>query len=240
MAAAGAVRVMKALVVAACLAALTLFPASAVAQQSGAVIVFLQAPEEVVTDGQSIVIAGVVTLTVDITAFTEITGIPVEYAVTGAPAWASVVVSPANDVFPIGYGAPTGVAYTVTRQIMVTLTAAESMPEDLTDVIEITATTSPGLLGRSFTGKGSTIVAYDAPEEPCPEHAGMTHEQMAAMAVDAANAYNAQQREEQTGTSDDVTVQNASASPVPMPWVAVGGFALVGAGVGLVLRRKYA
>lgn len=233
---------MKALVlVAACLAALTLLPAAAQAQQAGALIVTLQPPEAALTEDGPLTFLGTVTLTVDYTAYTSISGIPVQYTVTKQPAWATVVVSPSSDVFSLGpYPGPSA-SMTMTKQITIIVNAAsDDLDQDLTDLIEITATTTPGLLGKAFTGKGSTPITYDAPEEPCAEHAGMTHEQMAALAVEAADTYNAYQREQQAGSSEDVTVQNAAASTIPMPWVAVGGFALVGAGIGLVLRRRLA
>lgn len=234
---------MKALVlVVATLALLAFLPAPAQAQGSSAVIVQIEPAEEALVDGSTITLHAVVTYVADYLSLLNVNGVPVDYAVTRAPPWAAVTVTPASDIFPPPAGAPVGASYSMSRAIIITVSATGDFAEDLTDVIELTATTHPTApLTASATGKGQAQVRYlGAENEPCPEHPGMTHEEMAAMAVDAANAYNAQQREEQTGSSDDVTVQNASAAPVSMPWVLVGGFALVGAGIGLVLRRKYA
>lgn len=234
---------MKALLlVAASLAILAFLPAGAHAQMSSAVVIRIEPAEGPIVDDSAIVLHAVVTYVADDLAALNVNGVPVEYTVTQAPAWATVTLTPPSDVFPPPAVAPAGASYVVTRTLTITVSATSDLDEDVTDFIEMSATTHPSApLATSATGKGQVQVQYlGAEDEPCPEHAGMTHEEMAALAVDAANAYNAEQREQQTGSSDDVAVQDASASRVPMPWIAVVGFALVGAGVGLVLRRKYA
>jgi len=226
-------------VIAAALALVAFLPAPAQAQMSSSLVVHLPGPETPLVEGASLSLAGQVTLIADLTGYANLNGIPVTYTVVDKPAWAIVTLSPANDIFPVPYGLPMGTSYVVTRPIVVSVTVdpAAAPAQDTTDDIVIAATTAPSApLATSATGHGSFLVQYDAPdEEPCAEHAGMTHEQMAQMAVDAADAYNAQQRDE---ASDDVTVQNTAATRVSTPWVAVGGFALVGAAVGLVLRRR--
>lgn len=226
---------MKALLIglAVLLATLAALP-HASAQQTGAVTVHLQAPTEAVREDGSISFSGTVTFVSDYTAVTSLMGVPVQYMVTAAPEWASVVVSPASDVFPLP-AAGASPSYVATRTFTITVAAGQELPSDVTSLVQITATTTPGLLGKSFSGRGETLVHYDAPEhEDCPE--GYTTEEVAAMAAEAADAYNAYQRDQ--SSSDDVTVQNAAASRLSVPWAAVAGFALVGAAVGLVLRRR--
>lgn len=218
---------------------LTFLPAPASAQQQGAVTVQLNVPETPLADDLTrITFAGIVTFTTDVTASASTTGIPVSYTVTKQPEWASVIISPATDVF--SFGMPTGLSMTATKTVTIVVSLAKDPGEDLNGVIEITAETSPGPFGASFTGKGSTPIAYDAPEEePCAEGHLVTNADWEAMAVEAADAYNeyqASKAEEDGG--DEVSVQTGGASTLPMPWLIVGGFALIGAGVGLVLRRR--
>lgn len=233
---------MKALVlVTATLALFSLLPALAQAQGSSALTVQLMPPEAALIDGSSITITGNVTLTADLLAYANLNGIPVTYTVEKQPAWLVVSVTPSSDVFPLPQ-TPTGTAISITRPISVTLSPdpASAPSMDTVSKVILGATAIPSAPASwSVQGRGSIPIMYDAPDPvPCAEHEGMTHEQMAQMAVDAANAYNAQQRDEASG--DDVTVQNAAATTLPMPWVAVAGFALVGAAAGLVLRRRRA
>lgn len=222
---------------AALLAILLLIP-GAQAQQSAALVVALGVPEEALGEGaETITFVGRVTLTVDYTAILSPTGIPVTYTVTKQPEWASVIVSPSSDVFPAPTAPSGGMAYQAERAITITVTLAHEVTEDMRDEVEITASTTPAMLGKSATGKGSTLVAVVAPEEACPEHAGLTPAQM-ALAADAVDAYNEYQAAKEDDASDEVTTQSAGASPVPLAGVALGGFALAGAIVGLVLRRR--
>lgn len=227
------------LVTLALLSLLTFLPSPAAAQQQGSITVQLEAPEAPLTgEVESLTFRGIVTLTTDATAYASLTGIPVQYTVTMQPEWATIIVSPASDVFSLP--APgIGAAITMSKAVTITVTLHHDPGEDVNDLVEISAVTSPGgPLGTSFAGKGTTPIAYDAPDaEPCPEHAALSNVDWASVAVEAADAYNEQQAAKQ-GSGDEVSVQTGGSSTLPMPWIVVGGFALIGAGVGLVLRRR--
>lgn len=128
---------------------------TAAAQQSGSITVQLNAPSEVVKPLQApIQFSGKVTFTADYGVAAGLIGVPVSYTVTKQPAWATVLVSPATDIFP----APTAganAAYTAERPITVTVTASDQAPAFQADTIEITATTTAPAPGKSFTGKSS-------------------------------------------------------------------------------------
>lgn len=228
------------LVALAALALLTLVPSPAAAQQSAAMTVALNAPETLSDATRMVTFSGTITFTADLTGYTGINGIPVTYTVTKNPTWATVLISPATDVFPVPAGPPVGLSYTVTKTITVTIGLADDPTEDVFDQVEITATTTPTVNGKAAVGKGAAPVSYDAPDQPCPDHLG--DPRLAALAVEAADAYNewqaAKEDEDASASSDDVHVQSAGASTLPLPWVAVAGFALVGAAVGLVVRRR--
>lgn len=216
---------------------LTFLAAPAAAQSQGSVTVMLGAVDEAFTEeGQTLTFTGIVTLVADVTAHASTTGIPVQYTITKSPAWTSVVVSPASDVFT--FGTPTGVSVQSTKTFTVTVTLGEAPADDVADQIEITAQTSAAPLGSSFTGKGSTPIVYDAPEEPCPGHDIVTNADWASLAVEAADAYNEHQAAQQ-GEAEEVSVQTGGASAISTPWVVAAGFAIIGAGVGLLLRRRF-
>lgn len=231
------------------LALLTLLPAPAQAQQSAALTMTLAAPDAPLTAGALLSFHGVVTYTADYTAALSLSGTPVSYTVSAMPEWASVVVSPANDVFPGPNSPGFGLSYTATRMITITVTLARPLAEDASGAIEITAVSRPGMLGQSATGKASAPILYDAPDEPCDEAAHS--EELLALAREAADAYAKEQATQEDATTDvptgrpdapteDLTVQNTGAQPLgALPWIGLAGFALVGAGVGLVLRKRF-
>lgn len=226
----------------AALALVAFLPAPAAAQQSGALVLTTGTPDALRPDG-FVTYTVQATLTVDYTAALALSGIPVTYVVENKPAWASVTLSPASDVFPpppAGY-VPSGFAYQQVRILQVTIAAGPDAPTvDVYEALELGAITSPGMFGQPIYGRGSTVVFYDAPEEepPCPEHA-FTDAQIAQMTATAVDAYNEHEAKD-SESSDDVSVQSTGASPVPVAGIAVAGFALVGAGVGLLLRRRMA
>jgi len=216
--------------------------APAQAQQSAAITMALNPSDEPLRDDNVLVLTGVVTYTADWTGALTFTGTPVTYTITAAPEWASVVVSPASDMFPAPSSPQPGLAYTVSRQITITISLAEELARDATGVIELSAVTTAGIAGKSVSGKGAVPIRYDAPEKPCDEaHA----QELLALAKRAADAYAAEQgagigasAPAASPRDDDVVVQSGSATPLPLPWGAVAAFGLAGAGVGLLMRRR--
>lgn len=220
----------------AALALLTFLPAPAAAQQQGSLVLQIAPPETIYPD-TTITTVATATLTVDVTGMLSPSGIPVTYMVETVPAWATVTLSPASDVFTAPMMVPNGASYTVTRTFTITISVAH-YPGDMIDLLRIAAITSPGFMGQSIYGAGEATLFYDGPnaDEEC-DH-GLTDAQVAALKAEAIDAYNEYNAAKDAESSDEVTVQNASASPVPLTSLAIAGFALVGAGVGLVLRKR--
>lgn len=224
------------------LALLTFLPTPAAAQQSGNVTVTLNSPERALVAHDSVTTNGIVTLTVDYTAILGLTGIPVTYTITQAPAWATVVVSPSSDVFPAPMAPMPGLAYTVMRPITISISVADGPGADEIGVVELTAVTSAAPLGRSFAGKGVIPVSFDHVDEECHE---LNDAEILALAREAANEYAANggvaaaSDAPTTSASDpELHTQSTGASTLSLPWIAIVGFAIVGAGVGLLLKRR--
>lgn len=231
---------MKALILATLVLGLVLVPAPAQAQQSGALVVMLQPPTELLSeDLETMTLSGVVVFTADLTVLANVVGTPVSYTVTKQPAWASVIISPATDVFPTNAFVGASTSVTASRPIRVTVSLSDHPTADVTDAIEITAETSVGTPGRSFSGTGAAPIGYDAPDEPCDQHVGMTQAQMEQAAAAIAD-YRAQQSSPQTAPQEVTTQSAGEKAPVPVFGLAVVACALVGAAVGLALRRKWA
>lgn len=219
---------------------LVLLPAPAQAQQTGSLVLHITPSDAPLREDGTLVLSGFATLTVDTTAVLAFSGIPVMYTIETHPAWASAIVSPSTDVFPAPMaGAAPGLSYTVTRSFTISVSAATLPMEDVTDILRMGAETTPHAMGRPVYGSGEALLTYDAPDEPCPEHA-VTQEQLATWAAQAADAYNEQQASGTQQAPEEVTVQDAGASPIPLPWAAVGGCAILGAGIGLAMRRRLA
>jgi hypothetical protein len=217
------------------LAGLALATPLAAAQQSSSVTVQLVPPERPLSADKPSIATGTVFYVADLTAYASLSGIPVQYAVTRAPAWASVVVTPANDVFPVP--STPSVTYVTARSITLTIAIAADAPAGAVDVIEITAMAGAAPLGRSAEGLGSFLVTTAAAPRPtpCPDAPAAAPESATAPASPARGA-EARVTPQEGG---EVTVQQAAASPVSTPWLVVGAFGLVGAGVGIVIRRRF-
>lgn len=220
------------------LSAAATIPAAS-AQQQGQLVISLQGPLEPLTEGATHVISGVAVLTVDITAYTAMSGIPVQYSVL-FPEWASAVVTPSSDVFQLPPVPPGMTSVTMMRPFQVMVTPVAALDEDKIDILSLHAVTSPSSpFGMSFSGRGDTQVAYDAPDKHDEECELLTAEEKAALLAAGAEAYNAYAEEQAADESgDEVTVQGAGATPLSTPWVVVAAFGLVGAGVGLALKRR--
>jgi hypothetical protein len=228
------------LALAAALAFAAFLPAPAEAQSQSQLTIAMNAPAEVFNADTTVVsFSGITTYTGDPLQYTQLNGIPISYEVTKSPAWLSVTVSPASDVIPVG--TPSGVTITAARVFVVTAILDPDFEGEDVDQIEVTVMQPASTLVSGASAKNAVPVVADVTaEEPCPEGA---HADLLTLAGEAADAYNAEQaqmRDEETtdGSSDEVSVQDTAVKPLSLPWLAVGGFALVGAGVGLVLRRR--
>jgi hypothetical protein len=171
--------------------------------------------------------AGKVTYVGDPTSMLNLHGVPVQYKITQAPAWAAVTVSPGSDVIQL---TTQGTTTTGSAHFTVTVFAgADAVPSSEVGIIEITATVIPSApLTPPKSASGQAPVQFYVPphEDGCEEHA--------TVAALFAEAPAAAPKEE---SGDDLHVQTAGVAPAGT-WYAVGGFALVGAGVGLMLRRR--
>lgn len=138
---------------------------TAEAQASASLTISLNPPSEAVKPLQNpISFTGSVTFTSDYSSLTGVIGIPVQYTVSQKPAWATVIVNPASDVFPApqaGAGSA-GTSYTITRPITITVSASDQAPAFQADTIEITGTTTaaPGG-GTAKSGKGTAPISAE-------------------------------------------------------------------------------
>lgn len=207
----------------------------------------LAAPEEVFTSQTpSITLAGTTTYTGDPGTHLRTGGVPIVYTVSKAPGWLSVVVTPTSDVIPTT-GMPTSVTVTATRTFHVTATLDPLFVGQAADQIEITVTQPPDAFFSAAEAKNAIPIVADVEETPCEAH----DEQLLALAGQAAEAY---ARERASGAVDagdvgagrpggsepELITQDTSSRPLAPPWIVVAGFALVGAGIGLTLRRRLA
>jgi hypothetical protein len=102
---------------------------------------------------------GEATLTYDPSKASNVVGVPVSYKVTKQPAWASVVVSPATDVFATGSAPGASTSATQKSSFTVSVTASDQAPAFASDSIEITATASLQNPSQQVTAAQSTPIA---------------------------------------------------------------------------------
>ena len=130
--------------------------AEAQTSQFNAVISITPTSEKVKPLQGSITMSGQVSFTGDPQAFGNIVGIPVEYKVTKNPAWASVTVSPANDVIQAGQPGANG-QVTGTKSFTVSVLATDQAPAFQAENIEITATFRPANPGAAAKSVATTV-----------------------------------------------------------------------------------
>ena len=196
------------------------------------IVLSITPPQDALTvDAPVAVVAGKIDFTGDPSTLLNTNGVPVEYTITKAPAWLAVVVSPSHDVIPLYMAG--GAIVTGSRTFTVSLHAANAtLDQSVLDVVEITATvypSSPGTPPKSVA-QGFPVQYYVPPhEDDCDEHA--------TAAALLAQAREAEQASADEAQGEELVVQSGTVTPVGT-WYAVGGFGLVGAGVGLLLRRR--
>jgi hypothetical protein len=148
---------------------LALATPTALAQQQGALTFFIQPPDHALHAGDHPTLVGTATLTVDVTAYTGVAGIPVAYSVSKLPASLHAVVSPSNDLFPLPNSPTLGLSYSVSRQVTVSLVVDEDLPAGFhADTIEVTAFTSPTFAGKSIMGRAMVPLMLAGASNPCP------------------------------------------------------------------------
>lgn len=201
------------------------------AQQSASLTIYAETPSEIIS-GTPTTVAGTAIFTADYTAILGVSGIPVAYSISAMPEWATVVISPSSDVFPMPSTPGFGLSYTAARQFQVTIMTSHDLPAWQTGLIEITATTEAATLGRSAVAK--TTIPVTAGPSHCPEAP------LEAATEGAAPPLAAPEESPTAAPSEggEVTVQQAATSPVSTPWLVVAAFGLVGASVGIVLRQR--
>lgn len=205
------------------------------AQFNTSLVLSAAPPEAPLLAGGRLSYGGTATFTADVLVFGNTQGVPVTYTVTQAPEWATVVVSPQSDVFPVMLQ-PT-LAQSASRPFTVLVDGAPVGPDGALGLIEVTATATPTMPGgKAATAKVAVPIRFDAGDAPCPEHDDV----QAAFAIIDASMPTPDAAQEDAEASEDgtTTVQSGSATPLALPAAAVLGFAAVGAGVGLVLRRR--
>lgn len=197
----------------------------AAAQQQGGITVLVTPPGTAQVNNVTTTV-GRVTLTADLSAYSSPTGIPVVYTVSKAPAWASVAISPSNDLFA-SQPMP-GTVMSISRPISIVI-LADSLPAnvDLTDVIEITAQSMPTFAGKALIGKAAVPIHAVGPS--CATASASSEPVVKTTSVAPAKA---------PSSSPPLTVQSNEAMLPTTGFALVGGFAVAGAGVGLLLARR--
>lgn len=205
---------------------------AAEAQTTGpqySIIVSLVPPEDPFSPRQlSLDMAGKVEYVGDPSSALNLNGVYVEYHITKAPAWLSVTVSPSTDVIHLAQGQQ----YVGASVFTVSMMASEGgAPGSAADVVEITATVTPSMpFSYSKSAAAQAMVQYYAGEnEECDEGHTVALTPLSAEPEPAA----ARPEEE-----PELTVQSGGVAPMGT-WYAIAGFGLVGAGVGILLRRRF-
>lgn len=199
---------------------------SAAAQGSASLTLVLGAPDQPVAAGSTTTLTGTATYVAEWTAQLAMDGIEVQYVVANAPEWATVVVSPSSDIFTFGYAPAPGMTVAATRTFTVTILGAPGAHDGAVGLVEIQAVTEGTLLVRTAAATGSVAVQYDA--------GGECHDLAPLVAASVSPA--SEEPAEDTG----LTTQSAAPAkfPAALPLAAVAGCAVVGAGAGLLLRKR--
>jgi hypothetical protein len=215
------------------LAALVLAPLAS-AQQQGVLTLRVSTPTSDLRPDTSLAVAGVATLYADPTVAAQLSGVPVRFFITKLPNGTTATISPATDVFE--FGPQVATTWESTRPFQVIVYGTKDLPADTFDVVEVTAVTTPSFGGNYFSAKVMIPLHLVNGDTACPP-ANATP----ATAPPPAPA---------PTTSATKASANASATPVHVqstapaatfpvaPAAAIGGFAVVGAAVGLLVRRR--
>lgn len=134
-------------------------PAQAQGAQINPTITVIPTSDKVKPLQGSITMSGTATYTADASSNANIVGIPVEYKATKFPPWASVTISPANDVIALAPGAAGAGSAQVTgsRTFTVSVLASDQAPAFQPADIEITATFRPQQPGATPVSKATTV-----------------------------------------------------------------------------------
>lgn len=205
------------------LAAFALFApsASAVGQSSATLMVHPDAAP--VEPGEQVVLKGVLTLVADATAAAELSGMRVHYEIKHSPEWATVVLTPADDVIHFSsVPGPVQTAYTTFR---VTVIPDAHMTQSEVGLVEVVASVRGQFHATSATGAVPVLVEVPPVCEP-----------VAATPVETLD--DAQDTQADASQDDDLSVQSAApAAPLPVAPLLVG-CAIAGALAGLVVARR--
>lgn len=134
---------------------------TASAQQQGGLTITVTPPSDPIKPLRApTIVSGSVSMVADGTVFTGVTGVQVTYSVSKAPSWATVIISPATDIFAPGQPQP-GTQVTVTKPISISITTTDLAPAFAPDSIEISATSTPTPGGKAVNGKQSFPISAD-------------------------------------------------------------------------------
>lgn len=213
------------------------------AQQQGYLSLRVANPTNALAAGTTTNLPGAISATFDNTAtITQTAGIPLSYSVTRVPNGTTVTISPATDVIPTDLGPQSvGISRTETRPFTITIQVGKDAPADALDTIEIVATTHGNTGSNPFSARTIVPVHLVNDGAACPPAmtsaaAPPTEATQASSTSVTANAPHA------GGSSPATPVRLQSAAhttslPVA-PAAAILGFAVVGAAVGLVVKRR--
>lgn len=196
----------------------------AAAQSGSTAALVLSPPMEYLTHETASWTAGTITYSTSMaSAALNTNGWTVVYTVAKQPEWAIVTISPSSDILHSFISpSPTMV---ISKTFNIGIEVDPNYFGEAIDQIEIIATVIPSAAATQqiVSTKSSMSVHALTDEDHC--------ENAATAAIAPAPV-----KEEAPET---VTIQSASPATSPVPYVAIGGFAAVGAGIGLLLRRRF-
>lgn len=196
------------------------------AQMSTSLTLQSSVPDDPIVSGTRVTFSGMATLVTDALVILNTQGVPVYYEVESAPAWATVTIAPQNDVFPV-HPHPGSPSYVAARQFTVIVDGASAGPDGEVGQIVIRAVAAPSApMARYAAAALSVPIRFDAGEAECHDAPAEAH---AALPAD----------EEAQAEAPPLTTQSSASTPVAVPLAAIGGFAAVGTGVGLLLRHRF-
>lgn len=221
------------------------FVPTAEAQQSSSITVKLTPPDIVKPLQGATIFNGEATLTADYSGVSGVIGIPVTYTVTKYPAWATVIVSPTSDIFPVpaGTSAPGGASYQQKLTFKVSVTASDQAPAFQSEAIEITATTKPSTQGAvPATGKDSVPITagfFSILDVQLAESVKIERPQTAVVfPLKVTNFGNANTKVDISIDGDPGNLQVQKPSPVTLQSKQAGG-TLISADIPLTIQTPY-
>lgn len=202
------------------LVAFGLFVPSASAETATVAILTVQPSAEPIAPGEQRVLRGEVRVVADATGAAELSGMRVHYGVTEAPEWATVVLTPMDDV--AHFGSPQGLVAEATVRFQVTVIPRADLAASQVGLVEVVAHVEGQFHRAAAAAQLPVLVKVPPVCEATPT----------ALAAPDASMDDAQ------GDEGDLSVQSAAPARPARVAPLLAGCAVVGALLGLVVSRR--